>query len=140
MPGIGNFDDPERNVVPLTCEVKLVIPRDRSARKKAVDRKFPLLLYASAVEHTYRGYPLAAWVEGLRRLLSDGVVSIHPDDAERSGLCEGDEVIVTSSRFERVWPVKIAVEQPRGTMHVTLPPGDPIGSNPHPVRIRKKDV
>jgi len=137
--GFGDFDGAKRKPSPLICEGKLNIPKIKSVgRKKKKDKRFPLLLNTSLIEHTYRGFPLATWVEGARKIFTEGLVDINPEDARKAGLCEGDEVVVTSAHFERIWPARILNEQPQGTLHVTLRQGESIGPNPHRVKIRKK--
>jgi predicted molibdopterin-dependent oxidoreductase YjgC len=105
-----------------------------------VDTEFPLLLVTSIVEHTYLGFPLSAWVEGLRPLFAEGIVDISLEDAERGKIVEGDEVVVTSPHFEKVWRARIVKAQPQGIIDATLDQGESLGPNPTPVRIRKKDV
>jgi len=137
--GFGDFDGAKRKPSPLICEGKLNIPKIKSVgRKKKKDKRFPLLLNTSLVEHTYRGFPLATWVEGARKIFTEGLVDINPEDARKAGICKGDEAVVTSAHFERIWPARILNEQPQGTLHVTLRQGESIGPNPHRVKIRKK--
>jgi anaerobic selenocysteine-containing dehydrogenase len=92
------------------------------------------------MEHVYRGFPLTVWVEGARQLFPEAVVEINTEDAGEKGISQGDPVTVTSRHFEKVWTARLSNEQPRGTLHVTLPPSERIGNNPHPVSIRKKNV
>jgi hypothetical protein len=47
---------------------------------------------------------------------------------------------VISGDLERIWPVKILGDQPEGMLHIVLRQGETLNPNPHPVRIRKKDV
>ena len=137
--GFGDFDGAKRKPSPLICEGKLNIPKIKSVgRKKKKDKRFPLLLNTSLVEHTYRGFPLATWVEGARKIFTEGLVDINPEDARKVGICKGDKAVVTSAHFERIWPARILNEQPQGTLHVTLRQGESIGPNPHRVKIRKK--
>ena len=138
--GFGEFDNPPRKAVPLTFEGRLISPPLRKSAAKKITPRLPFMLSTSVVEHTYRGFPLTDRVEGARKLFSEGIVDINPKDAEKLKIAPGDEVIVTAAHFERAWPVKISAEQPRGTVHVTLRKGETIGSNPHPVRIRRKNV
>ncbi|UCH82936.1 MAG: hypothetical protein JSW50_10720, partial [Candidatus Latescibacterota bacterium] len=65
---------------------------------------------------------------------------INPADAEEAGIQNGDEVVVTSPRFEENCPVRITDDQPKGTLHVTLSRRDGAGLNVHPVNIRKSNV
>jgi anaerobic selenocysteine-containing dehydrogenase len=105
-----------------------------------VDTEFPLLFVTSIVEHTYLGFPLSSWVEGLRPLFAEGIVDINPEDAERGKILEGDEVVVTSPHFEKVLRARIMKAQPQGILDATVDQGESLGPNPTPVRIRKKDV
>ncbi|MCK4225062.1 MAG: molybdopterin-dependent oxidoreductase [candidate division Zixibacteria bacterium] len=138
--GFGDFDGTKRKAGPLICEGRLTIPQTKSKGTKKADKRFPLLLNTSVVEHTYRGFPLTTWVEGARKLFAEGIVDINSEDARKAKISEGDEVVVTSAHFEKIWPARISSEQSQGTLHITLRQGESVGPNPHPVRIRKKDV
>ena len=138
--GFRDFENPTRQSVPLICEGELTLSNYKSKGKKKKDQRFPLLLNISVVEHTYRGFSLTSRVEGLRKLLGEETLHLNPEDARKAGISQGDEVLVTSAHFERVWPVRLSSQQPPGTMHITLHQIEAIGPNPHPVRIRKKDV
>ena len=136
--GFGDFDGTERKAGPLICEGKLSIPHTKSSEIKKASKKFPFLLNTSIVEHTYKGFPLSIWVEGARKLFTEGMVDINSEDARKAKISQGDEVVVISANFEKTWPARISSEQPQGTLHVTLRQGESVGPNPHPVRIRKK--
>ena len=138
--GFGDFDNPARKATSLTCEGELTVSQRRSSGTKKADKKLPFLLTTSMVEHTYRGFPLSTWVEGASALFAPGVVDINSEDAKKAGISERDEVVVTSSHFEKTWPARMVSEQPKGTLHVTLLRGESVGPNPHPVKIRKKNV
>jgi predicted molibdopterin-dependent oxidoreductase YjgC len=138
--GFGDFDGTKRKAGPLICEGKPSIPQTKSSEIKKASKKFPFLLNTSIVEHAYKGFPLSAWVEGARKLFTEGMVDINSEDARKAKISQGDEVVVTSANFEKTWPARILSEQPQGTLHVTLRQGESVGPNPHPVRIRKKDV
>ena len=98
------------------------------------------MLTASLIEHSYRGFALSAWVEGARKLFADGVVEVNPEDAQGEGISDGDEVVVISDTFEKVWTAKIVKSQRRGILRVTVPMDEFPRPNPCQVRIRKKDV
>jgi formate dehydrogenase alpha subunit len=138
--GFRDFERSNRQAVPLTCEGELTLSKYTSKEKKKKDQRFPFLLSISLVEHTYRGFSLTTRVEGFRKLLGEETLYLNPEDAKQAGISEGDEVLVTSANFEAVWPVRISNQQPPGTMHITLHQIESIGPNPHPVRIRKKNV
>jgi formate dehydrogenase alpha subunit len=138
--GFGDFENTKRIAGSLICEGKLTVPQTMLQETKKADKKFPFLLHTSIAEHTYRGLPLSTWVEGLEVLFPEGKIKINPEDAQKFGISDGDEVIVTSDRFEKVWVARILSEQPPGTLQVTLRQSESIGPNPFPVKIRKKDV
>jgi len=79
-------------------------------------------------------------VEGAEKLFPAGVLEINPEDAEKTGISPGEEAVVTSKRFERIWPVKITTNQPKGTIHITLRQGETLEPNPCPVRMKSKNV
>jgi predicted molibdopterin-dependent oxidoreductase YjgC len=138
--GLGSFDRPHRKPVALLGQVKLTTPKRRSSGRRHPERRPPFILHASPMEHTYRGFPLTALVQGARQLFPHGTVDIHPKDAEKVGIAQGDEVVVSCDGFERTWRARIVSQQPPGTVHATLNPGEFSGPNPHPVRVKKKDV
>jgi anaerobic selenocysteine-containing dehydrogenase len=138
--GFGSFDKPSRKATPLTCGVEFVVPDTKSKRMKKTDTWFPFLLNTSVVEHTHRGFPLSIWVGGASELFPEGIVYVNSEDAKKAKISEGDEVVVTSADFGKTWPVRVGSKQPEGTLHVTLRQGESVGSNPHPVKIRKKNV
>ena len=138
--GFGDFDNIERKAGPLICEGELIISQSRPEGKKKTKNGFPFILNNSLAEHSYRGFSLTTWVEGARKIFNDGLIDLNPEDADKNGISEGDEVVVTSAQFEKVWLARISNDQLQGTLHVTLRQGEAVGPNPHPVRIRKKDV
>jgi formate dehydrogenase alpha subunit len=138
--GFGEFENTKRQAGSLICEGMLIVPQTVLQKTKKADKNFPFLLHTSIVEHTYRGLPLSTWVEGLEVLFPEGKIKINPEDAQKFGISEGDEVVVTSDRFEKVWVAKILSEQPPQTLQVTLRQSESIRPNPFPVKIRKKDV
>jgi predicted molibdopterin-dependent oxidoreductase YjgC len=138
--GFGDFDGSRRKPSSLVCDGELNIPKARSRGVKKTDKKFPLLLNISIVEHAHRGFPLSTWVEGARKIFAEGTLDINAEDAEKAKIFQGDKVVVTSADFQKTWPARILSEQPLGTLHVTLHQGESVGPNPHPVRIRKKNV
>ena len=81
--GFGNLDNTKRKPTSLICEGKLNVPKTRSSATKKIDKKFPLLLTTSVVEHTYRGFPLSTWVEGARKLFAEGMVDINSEEAKQ---------------------------------------------------------
>ncbi|MFH0930411.1 MAG: molybdopterin-dependent oxidoreductase, partial [Candidatus Zixiibacteriota bacterium] len=138
--GFGDFNNIERKAGPLICEGELIISQSRPKGKTKTKNGVPFILNNSLAEHSYRGFSLTTWVEGARKIFNEGLIDLNPEDANKNGISEGDEVVVTSAQFEKVWLARISNDQLQGTLHVTLRQGEVVGPNPHPVRIRKKDV
>jgi formate dehydrogenase alpha subunit len=136
----GDFDNPKREPAALKCQGEFIITETKFTGMKSPTKKFPFLLSTSVTEHTHRGIPLSRWVEGAKKIFSEGALDISPQDARKARIEEGDEVVVTSTQFKKIWPARIASELAPGMLHITLPLGKSIGPNPHPVRIRKKHV
>jgi anaerobic selenocysteine-containing dehydrogenase len=86
------------------------------------------------------GFPLARRVEGLKELLPADVVLINPDDAAQAGIEQGDEVLVSASHFERVWPAHLDRGQLPAMLRVMLSDRDCVGPVSAPVEIRKIHV
>jgi anaerobic selenocysteine-containing dehydrogenase len=122
---------------PSTGEGALTGGRDISSTASAANSQYPHVLVATVAEHTYRGVSLAAWVDGAGTVFPQGVLMIHPEDARHADIDQGDEVKVSSATFARTWPVSIHDALPRGTLHITLRPGDCPAINPVPVRLEK---
>ena len=138
--GLGDFDNPAREARSLTCAGEFRIPQTQAAATLKTDRSFPFILSASVVEHTHRGLPLSAHVEGARALFTERIIEINQEDAREAGLSHGDEVLVSGDGFEAAWCARIANDQPRGTLCAVLGEHETIPFNPCPARIRKRDV
>lgn len=137
--GFWPFDVPSREAHHWDIDIPAVPPAPTPAAKKPTNG-YPYMLTAARLEHTYRGFPLAAWVPGLRRLYPTDVLEIHPDDAAHLGVASGDEVVVASTSFEKRWPVQVSSNQPPGTVQVLLSREEFDGPNPHRVKIRRYHV
>ncbi|MCX6825983.1 MAG: molybdopterin-dependent oxidoreductase [candidate division Zixibacteria bacterium] len=145
--GFSSLDNIKRETVIMTLEPACLTGKSdfaidpyQAPDSGKANMEFPYLLHTAISEHTYRGFPLASYVEGLKKLFIEATLEISPEDAKKAGLISGDEVIVTSAKFEKTWPARIMAEQTAGILHVTLPQGEVPGRNPYPVRIRKKNV
>ncbi|MBZ5495068.1 MAG: molybdopterin-dependent oxidoreductase [Acidobacteriia bacterium] len=111
----------------------------RGSAKKRNDR-FPLVLSVRLNEHTYRGFPLSAWVEGTRKIFAEGVVEISPKDAAEAAIADGENIVLTSDHAEKILPARILEDQPEGVLHAVLQQSEAVNPNPLRVRIRKSDV
>jgi formate dehydrogenase alpha subunit len=97
--------------------------------------QYPFKFDLSLIEHAYRGYPLTNWVSGLKSLYVEGVLNINPDDAKNLGISAGDNVIVSSTNFEKTWPANIFDGQQQGRVSVTLPMNESPGFMPQQVNL-----
>jgi len=138
--GFEDFTCSGRKACRMPFEVEITASPAAPHRMKTTRKEYPYLLYTSPPEHAYRGFPITAWVEGFRALSGEAMVDINSEDAARADISNGDGVAVTSPDFEQVCRAQVLDEQPRGTLHVALRPGDSIGGNPHPAKIRKYNV
>jgi predicted molibdopterin-dependent oxidoreductase YjgC len=129
-----------RSPISSACEVDMRVRTNGAAVSMQTDSQLPFLFHATVVEHTHRGFPLSAWVEGAKMLFTEGMLDINEEDAKALQLLNGDSVLVSSASFEKTWPVRIVKNRPRGTLHTTLL--DPVSAhpNPQPVSVRKADV
>ncbi|MGO9116681.1 MAG: molybdopterin-dependent oxidoreductase [Desulfomonilaceae bacterium] len=132
-------DGPDRKVLPIKIEGELVkTSNDFSGSDTDSDR--PFYLDISINEHSYRGFPISLWAKGLKDLLPDNRLAVSPEDAEKLGVVDGDELVVTAAEFEKSWAIQVMKHQPQGILHVRLNEGEIVRPAPCPVRIRKKDV
>ena len=136
--GFGNFNKPKREIKPLNMKAEMTAVKSRKAAVAKPTKAYPFVLSTSITEHTHRGFPLSAWGDGTKSLFSEERVDISPEDARKGRLSDGDKVVISSSDFKKVWPVRIKPEQARGTLHVTMHEAEAINPNPHPVKMRKK--
>jgi formate dehydrogenase alpha subunit len=139
VPEFGNFKNPKRQAKPLKFEADFNSFEPKTKAKKP-NKQYPFLLCTSNIEHSYRGIPLTVWVKGAKKIFPERTLEISPEDAKKLRIEEGEKITVTSNWFEKVWPVRIAPELNGGILHITLPQAEIMGYNPHPVKIRKKNV
>jgi predicted molibdopterin-dependent oxidoreductase YjgC len=139
VPEFDNFKNPKRQAKALKLEVNFNSFEPKVKAKKP-DKQFPFLLCTSNIEHSYRGIPLTVWVKGAKKIFPQRTLEISPEDANKLRIEEGEEITVTSNWFQKDWPVRIAPELSSGILHITLPQAEIMGYNPHPVKIRKKNV
>lgn len=149
--GFGDFDSLEKAPLPFVYEGEMIrsgkaeaaggahAGPERAGMKKS-EGAYPFVLTVSVEEHTYRGFPISTWVGGAREIFPDGSLEISPEDAERTSIAEGDEVVVWSAGFERTWRARIVEHQAPGSLHVTLREQETLGRGPLRVHVRRRDV
>ena len=136
--GFGSFNKPKREARPLDIKAEMKVSKAKRAPGAKAQKGHPFVLSTSISEHTHRGFPLSAWVDGTRSLFCEGRVAINPRDAQKAKLSDGDEVVISSNGFKKTVPVRIRLEQPPGTLQLTVAEAEAVNPNPHPVKMRKK--
>lgn len=136
----GNFKRPDRKPKSLKCDGFFTPLENAFDGKKEADNNYPFLLTTSGIEHSYRGIALSNYVEGAKKIFAERTLRINPKDAKKARIENGDEVIVISPEFKKVWPARISPELMPGILHIALPQSETIGPNPHHVKIRKNHV
>ncbi|UVM20682.1 bifunctional nitrate reductase/sulfite reductase flavoprotein subunit alpha [Pseudomonas wadenswilerensis] len=71
------------------------------------DADFPLVLNTGRVQHQWHTLTKTGKVAALNKLDPGPFVEIHPDDAERLGIAEKDQVQIRSRRGQAVLPARI---------------------------------
>jgi predicted molibdopterin-dependent oxidoreductase YjgC len=140
IPGFTEEGLDTRHPLPITSNATLRPEGNGTTAAMPNDAGHPFRFHAGIVEHTHRGFPLAAWVEGAKMLFTEGVLEISPADAETLQLCDGDAALVQGASFENIWRVRIVQNQPRGAVHAAVLDTTPLHPNPQPVSVRKTDV
>jgi formate dehydrogenase (NADP+) alpha subunit len=133
-------EGPDWKVIPIRVDGELTSPQTGVDGNFDADSDKDFSLDVSVDENLHRGFPISNWAKGMTQLLPDNLLEIGPEDAQGIGVSDGDEVVVSASQFEKVWPIKIRSGQPHGTLHIRLQPGEIVGSAPCPVRIRRRNV
>jgi anaerobic selenocysteine-containing dehydrogenase len=123
---IDRFEDPAHHDIP---------PKHVSGNGNS-----PFLLSVSVVEHSHRGFPLSAWVDGSKALLTEEMLEMNPADAAALGISAGESVRVSFDGTDKIWPARIVREQPRGIVHASLRNSTSVRPNPVPVTIRREDA
>ncbi|NWF77990.1 MAG: formate dehydrogenase subunit alpha [Chloroflexi bacterium] len=85
---------------------------------ESISKKYPLVLTTGRIlEHWHTG-TMSRRANVLNELRPSGVVEMHPTDAARLGLVEGDLVVVTSKRGRLKAPVHITEKSPPGLVFI----------------------
>src|SRR5439155_15974139 len=82
------------------------------------DPQYPFILSTGRVLYHWHGGPLTRRVEGLLALAPELEVAIHPDDAARLGLAQGDAIRVWSRRGELFGVARLTAQQRPGQVFV----------------------
>lgn len=138
--GSMNFRSAHHLPLSLDREDPDMISPTVSSKSAEMAEELPFILTSSISEHTYRGFPISARVDGARELFPDATVEISREDAAEAGLSQDDNVLVISPAFEIALRARIVPNQAKGRLHVSVAAGGLPGSGPHPARIVKTNV
>ncbi|MBN1535240.1 MAG: (2Fe-2S)-binding protein [Anaerolineales bacterium] len=111
-----------------------------SKSKKSSKKNWPFMLTAHLSDQTYLGMPISNFVEGLQVLYPEEMLCINPDDAETMGIEPGDNVLVTSLNFAKIWPAWLDSRQQPGTLSVSLDHLNAVPPTIAPAEIKKIHV
>jgi len=84
------------------------------------DEKYPLILTTGRVLEHYHTGTLTRRVEGLNALVPEERIRIHPTDAARRDLLDGDWALISSRRGEVRARVQVTEESPPGVVFMTF--------------------
>jgi formate dehydrogenase (NADP+) alpha subunit len=117
------------------------------------DKEYPLLLTTERSLYQFHTGTLTRKIDGLNRLLSEGLVQINPQDAARLNIVDGEMVHVISRRGDVIAKARVTGVSPAGvvamnfhffespTNQLTSPAVDPVAKIPEfkvcAVRIEK---
>ncbi|NLY70380.1 MAG: formate dehydrogenase subunit alpha [Clostridiales bacterium] len=76
----------------------LLVPTDYDKPAELPDDDYPLLLTTGRVLYHYQGSSMTGKSEGINKLSEKSFIEIHPNDAEKLGICDKDMVVVESRR------------------------------------------
>ena len=125
-------------------DLTMKYPESKAAKKPKVtqpDNFFPYLLVRDKPAHALHNIALSSIVPGMAAIHPEETILLHPENAAKLGLQEGDRVVVESAAAEKEYPI-----MPRDT----ITPGNlfllsfsrpaVFKTNPCPVHIRRKNV
>lgn len=137
----------------------LIKPSEYRSPHEEPDDEYPLSLTTGRLVYHFHTRTKTVCAKALRDAAPDAFVQLSPEDAQHSGIAEGDMVEVVSRRGRVLEPARIGgiepglvfipfyygswdgVDRPRAANELTLTEWDPISKQPHfkyaAVHIRK---
>jgi formate dehydrogenase alpha subunit len=104
----------------FTRGLGLFVPVQYIPPAELPDEEYPLILSTGRVLFHWHGGTLSRRSPGLDSLAPQAEVEIHPEDAERLGVSDGQRVRVRSRRGEVVAQARITRRSPPGTIFMTF--------------------
>jgi predicted molibdopterin-dependent oxidoreductase YjgC len=80
------------------------------------DAEYPLILTTGRVLAQYHTRTMTGKSEGINKLAGKSFVEIHPDDAAKFDICDGDMVTVSSRRGQVTVPAKVTDDIKKGVI------------------------
>ena len=104
-----------------------LLARDYVEPAEIPDDEYPFILLTGRLAWHFNTRTRTGRVPRLNKAAPDGYVDIHPQDAARLGLAQGDEVEVASRRGSVRLPARLTERLPRGVMFIPWHFGDALG-------------
>jgi formate dehydrogenase alpha subunit len=95
-------------------------PTPYTEPRELPDEEYPFILSTGRVLYHWHTGTMTRRVRGLEEIYPEGLVEIHPLDAERIGLASDELVEVSSRRGKVVAKAKITEKSPPGTVFMTF--------------------
>jgi formate dehydrogenase (NADP+) alpha subunit len=117
----------------FTCGLGKLFPVEYKEAAEAVSTRFPLILTTGRIlEHWHTG-SMSRRAKVLNELYPGGAIDIHPDDAAKLGIINGDIMLVESERGKIKLPVNITEKASPGiaflAFHWTEAPANMLTNN-----------
>lgn len=97
-----------------------LVPLEFKPPAELPDRDYPLLLTTDRSLYHYHTGTMTLRVDGLRSLSGRELLKIHPDDASRLGIHDGEQVEVASRRGKVVVDAQVTEACPPGVVSLTF--------------------
>jgi len=101
-------NEPSRLAFPTPSGKARFFPRPWLPAPELPDADFPLVLNTGRVQHQWHTLTKTGKVPALNRLEPGPFVELHPEDAQRLGIHDKDQVAIRSRRGQAVLPARIS--------------------------------
>jgi predicted molibdopterin-dependent oxidoreductase YjgC len=111
------------------------------SKSPAYDKSYPFTLIQELDQHVYSSFSLGEELEGLNELVKPGYIHMHPADAKKKSLKEGDEVWISSYMEKKKFRITLRKNIEKGFLFlVTDGNKTEFENNPCSVKIRRQNV
>ena len=99
------------------------------------------MLIREKTPHAFHNVSLSKIIAGMAEILPEETLLLHPEDAGKLGLSDGDTVVVESADSEMEYPLKLRDTITPGFVCLLSFSRTPVfKTNPCPVHLRRKNV